>query len=227
MKELTTQEAFNKAAACCSGAEYCLSDIQKKLDKWGLGAAQQKEVLTRLQAEKFIDEARFSRCFVRDKFRYNQWGRIKIMQAFRLKNIPDTCCREALTEIEEEEYLCVLRKLLQSKARSVKAASDYERNGKLIRFIRIMTNNLSGVPSVVFGLFGMSLFVSTLGWGDSIIAGSFTLALMSLPLIIRTTEEALKSIDDSFRHGSLALGATKLQTIRRVVLPMAFPNIIT
>ena len=100
-------------------------------------------------------------------------------------------------------------------------------NGKVVRFIRIMTNNLSGVPSVVFGLFGMSLFVNALGWGDSIIAGSFTLALMSLPLIIRTTEEALKSIDDSFRHGSLALGATKLQTIRRVVLPMAFPNIIT
>ena len=105
--------------------------------------------------------------------------------------------------------------------------NEYATNGKLVRFIRIMTNNLSGVPSVVFGLFGMSLFVSTLGWGDSIIAGSFTLALMSLPLIIRTTEEALKSIDDSFRHGSLALGATKLQTIRRVVLPMAFPNIIT
>ena len=105
--------------------------------------------------------------------------------------------------------------------------NEYATNGKIIRFIRIMTNNLSGVPSVVFGLFGMSLFVVTLGWGDSIIAGSFTLALMSLPLIIRTTEEALKSIDDSFRHGSLALGATKLQPIRRVVLPMAFPNIIT
>lgn len=105
--------------------------------------------------------------------------------------------------------------------------NEYAKNGKLVRFIRIMTNNLSGVPSVVFGLFGMSLFVNTLGWGDSIIAGSFTLALMSLPLIIRTTEEALKSIDNSFRHGSLALGATKLQTIRRVVLPMAFPNIIT
>ena len=105
--------------------------------------------------------------------------------------------------------------------------NEYATNGKLVRFIRIMTNNLSGVPSVVFGLFGMSLFVHALGWGDSIIAGSFTLALMSLPLIIRTTEEALKSIDDSFRHGSLALGATKLQTIRRVVLPMAFPNIIT
>lgn len=105
--------------------------------------------------------------------------------------------------------------------------NEYATNGKIIRFIRIMTNNLSGVPSVVFGLFGMSLFVNTLGWGDSIIAGSFTLALMSLPLIIRTTEESLKSIDDSFRHGSLALGATKLQTIGRVVLPMAFPNIIT
>lgn len=105
--------------------------------------------------------------------------------------------------------------------------NEYATNGKVVRFIRIMTNNLSGVPSVVFGLFGMSLFVNALGWGDSIIAGSFTLVLMSLPLIIRTTEEALKSIDDSFRHGSLALGATKLQTIRRVVLPMAFPNIIT
>ena len=105
--------------------------------------------------------------------------------------------------------------------------NEYATNGKVVRFIRIMTNNLSGVPSVVFGLFGMSLFVNALGWGDSIIAGSFTLALMSLPLIIRTTEEALISIDDSFRHGSLALGATKLQTIRRVVLPMAFPNIIT
>ena len=105
--------------------------------------------------------------------------------------------------------------------------NEYSTNGKVVRFISIMTNNLSGVPSVVFGLFGMSLFVNALGWGDSIIAGSFTLALMSLPLIIRTTEEALKSIDDSFRHGSLALGATKLQTIRRVVLPMAFPNIIT
>ena len=105
--------------------------------------------------------------------------------------------------------------------------NEYATNGKLIRFIRIMTNNLSGVPSVVFGLFGMSLFVSTLGWGDSIIAGSFTLALMSLPLIIRTTEEAPPPPPPPPPPPSLALGATKLQTIRRVVLPMAFPNIIT
>lgn len=105
--------------------------------------------------------------------------------------------------------------------------NEYATNGKITKFIRIMTNNLSGVPSVVFGLFGMALFVNTLGFGDSIIAGSLTLALLSLPLVIRTTEEALKSIDDSFRHGSLALGATKLQTIRKVILPMVFPNIIT
>ena len=105
--------------------------------------------------------------------------------------------------------------------------NEYATNGKITKFIRIMTNNLSGVPSVVFGLFGMALFVNTLGFGDSIIAGSLTLALLSLPLVIRTTEEALKSIDDSFRHGSLALGATNLQTIRKVILPMAFPNIIT
>ena len=105
--------------------------------------------------------------------------------------------------------------------------NEYATNGKITKFIRIMTNNLSGVPSVVFGLFGMALFVNTLGFGDSIIAGSLTLALLSLPLVIRTTEEALKSIDDSFRHGSLALGGTKLQTIRKVILPMAFPNIIT
>lgn len=105
--------------------------------------------------------------------------------------------------------------------------NEYAANNKLSMFIRIMTNNLSGVPSVVFGLFGMSLFVNTLKFGDSIIAGSLTLGLLSLPLVIRTTEESLKAIDNSFREGSLALGATKLQTIQKVVLPMAFPNIIT
>lgn len=105
--------------------------------------------------------------------------------------------------------------------------NEYASNGWVVRFIRVMTNNLSSIPSVVFGLFGMALFVNTLGFGDSIIAGSFTLGLLVLPLIIRTTEEALKAIPDSYRTGSLALGANKLQTIRRVVLPMAFPNIIT
>ena len=105
--------------------------------------------------------------------------------------------------------------------------NEYAKDGFFKRFIKLMTNNLAGIPSIVFGLFGMSLFVNTLGFGDSIIAGSLTLGLLTLPVIIRTTEEALKAIDDSFRLGSYALGATKLQTIHRVVLPMALPNIIT
>lgn len=105
--------------------------------------------------------------------------------------------------------------------------NEYTKDGIFKRFIKLMTNNLAGIPSIVFGLFGMSLFVNTLGFGDSIIAGSLTLGLLTLPVVIRTTEEALKSVEDSFRHGSLALGSTQLQTIGRVVLPIAFPNIIT
>lgn len=105
--------------------------------------------------------------------------------------------------------------------------NEYAGNGRIVKFIRIMTNNLGSIPSIVFGLFGMALFVNTLGFGDSILAGSLTLGLLVLPLVIRTTEEALRAVPDSYRTGSLALGATKLQTIVRVVLPAAFPNITT
>ena len=105
--------------------------------------------------------------------------------------------------------------------------NEYAGNGKIIRFIRMMTNNLSAIPSIVFGLFGMALFVNGLGFGDSILAGSLTLGILVLPVVIRTTEEALKQVDDSYRHGSLALGASKLQTIFKVVLPMAMPNVLT
>lgn len=105
--------------------------------------------------------------------------------------------------------------------------NEYLKNSWFKHFIRSMTNNLAGVPSIVFGLFGMALFVNKLHFGDSILAGSLTLGLLALPVIIRTTEEALKSVDDSLRIGSYALGATKLQTIYKVVLPIAFPNILT
>lgn len=104
---------------------------------------------------------------------------------------------------------------------------EYAGNNWVVRLIRMMTNILASIPSIVFGLFGMSLFVNKLGFGDSILAGSLTLGLLTLPLIIRTTEEALKAVPDSFRTGSYALGAGKLQTIRKVVLPTALPNIIT
>lgn len=105
--------------------------------------------------------------------------------------------------------------------------NEYLKENWFKKTIRSMTNNLAGVPSIVFGLFGMALFVHSLDFGDSILAGSLTLGLMVLPIIIRTTEEALKSVDDSLRLASYALGATKLQTIRKVVLPIAYPNILT
>ncbi len=105
--------------------------------------------------------------------------------------------------------------------------NEYAPRGWVVRFIRMMTNNLSGIPSIVFGLFGMALFVNYLGFGDSILAGSLTLGLLCVPLVIRTTEEALKAIPDTLREGSRALGATKLQTIWHVILPMAMPNVIT
>lgn len=105
--------------------------------------------------------------------------------------------------------------------------NEYAPKGRLVNFIRMMTNNLAGIPSIVFGLFGMAFFVNYLGFGDSILAGSLTLGLLALPIVIRTTEEAFKDIPDSYREGSLALGATKAQTIWKVLLPMAMPRVMT
>lgn len=105
--------------------------------------------------------------------------------------------------------------------------NEYMKGSLFKRFITIMTNNLAGIPSIVFGLFGMEFFVNQLSWGDSIIAGSFTLGLLALPVVIRTTEEALKAIPNIFREGSYALGASRWQTVKNVVLPSAMPNIIT
>ena len=105
--------------------------------------------------------------------------------------------------------------------------TEYARQGLLIRIIRMATSNLAGVPSVVFGLFGMALFVKGLGFGPSILAGSLTLALVALPVVIRTAEEALKAVPTGLREASLALGATQWQTIRKVVLPSALSGIMT
>jgi phosphate transport system permease protein len=104
---------------------------------------------------------------------------------------------------------------------------EYVKDGIIKKIIKQMTNNLAGIPSIVFGLFGMSLFVNKLGFGDSILAGSLTLGLLALPVVIRTTEEALKAVDNTFRDASMALGGSKWFTIKNVVLPIAFPNITT
>ncbi len=105
--------------------------------------------------------------------------------------------------------------------------NEYTYDNWVRKFIRMITNNLAGIPSIVFGLFGMSLFVNTLEFGVSLLAGSLTLGILVLPIVIRTTEESLKFIPLDFRLTSYALGATKWQTIQKVVLPAAFPNIIT
>ncbi|MBU0543732.1 MAG: phosphate ABC transporter permease PstA [Proteobacteria bacterium] len=105
--------------------------------------------------------------------------------------------------------------------------NEYARPGRLLRLIRLGISNLAGVPSVVFGLFGLAFFVIWLKMGVSIIAGVLTLAALTLPVIIGSTEEALKSVPNTYREASLALGATRWQTIYRVVLPAALPGILT
>ncbi len=101
-----------------------------------------------------------------------------------------------------------------------------KRGNKLVGVIRAAAETLAGVPSIVFGLFGALFFVSALGWRLSLLAGAFTMAIMILPLVLRTTEEALKSVPDMYREGSFGLGAGKLRTIFRIVLPAAVPGIL-
>ncbi len=102
-----------------------------------------------------------------------------------------------------------------------------KRGNKFVSVVRMTTETLSGIPSIVYGLFGYLLFNISLGWGYSILGGALTLAIMILPLIMRTTEEALQSVPDSFREGSFGLGAGKLRTVFRVVLPSAVPGILS
>lgn len=105
--------------------------------------------------------------------------------------------------------------------------NEYVKDGIVKKIIKQMTNNLAGVPSIVFGLFGMSLFVNKMGFGDSILAGGLTLGLLVLPIVIRTTEESLKAVDNTFRQASYGLGASKWETTSKIVFPIAFPNVIT
>ncbi len=105
--------------------------------------------------------------------------------------------------------------------------NEYATQGKLVRFIRLGINNLAGVPSIVFGLFGLAFFCIVLKMGVSIASGGLTLGIMTLPVIIGASEEALRAVPNTYREASLAMGATQWQTIKNVVLPTAFPGIIT
>jgi phosphate transport system permease protein len=104
---------------------------------------------------------------------------------------------------------------------------EYAKQGRMVRLIRYATESLTGIPSIIYGLFGAVFFVIYLKLGMSIIAASLTVAIIVLPVIIRTTEEALKTVPQSYREGSLALGTTKLQTLYKVILPSAMPGILS
>ena len=105
--------------------------------------------------------------------------------------------------------------------------TEYAQKGKIVRTVRFFVETLAAVPSIIFGIFGFLFFVIYLDWGWSILSGGLTLACMILPVVIRTTEEALKAVPDSHREGSLALGATLWQTSYKVILPSALPGVIT
>ena len=133
-KECSENEVRNKAEAYCSSVERCVSEVEAKLEQWGADNGIKERVIEHLIKGKYIDQQRYCAAFVRDKYRFNQWGRLKIVQALRLKKIPANVISLGLEAIDESEYLSILSGLIEQKKRSVKANTDYERNGKLIRF---------------------------------------------------------------------------------------------
>lgn len=134
MNEDSIKKWINKAEVYCSAAERCPSEVTEKLRRWGVEEEQIPFIVAHLEQERYLDAVRYCRFFVRDKYRFNQWGRLKIVQALRMKQLDAVQIQEGLEEIDEEEYLQVLDHLLRQKARTVKAVSEYERNTKLIRF---------------------------------------------------------------------------------------------
>lgn len=128
------QEAYIKLSALCAVAEYCKHDMRKKMKNWELPDGAEEKIITRLVKERFVDEKRFAHAFVRDKFRYNRWGRVRIAQELKMRHIDENVIEDALEEIEEDDNLQTLREIIEKKRPSVKGKSEYEIRGKLIRF---------------------------------------------------------------------------------------------
>lgn len=133
-KEKTEQEAYLQLAAVCAQAEHCEQEMRNKMKRWGMDLEAQNRVVERLTNERYIDNERYARAFVKDKVRYNKWGRRKVQQALWMKRIDEDIQQRVLDEIDDEEYLKVLVPLLKQKRKSIKAANDYELNQKLVRF---------------------------------------------------------------------------------------------
>ena len=133
-KEMTEQEAYLQLAAICAQAEHCEQEMRDKMKRWELDETVQNRIIDRLTEERYIDNERYARAFVKDKIRYNKWGRRKVQQALWMKRVDQDIQQRVLDEIDEKEYLDVLRPLLKQKRKSIKAESDYELNQKLVRF---------------------------------------------------------------------------------------------
>ena len=133
-KQKTEQEAYLQLATLCAQAEHCEAEMRDKLKRWEIDAEAQDRIISRLIKERYIDDERFARAFVNDKVRYNTWGRRKVQQALWMKRISDDIQQTVLDEIDEKEYIDVLKPLLKQKQRSIKASSEYELKQKLVRF---------------------------------------------------------------------------------------------
>ena len=133
-KDMTEQEAYLQLAALCAQAEHCQQEMRDKMRRWELDETVQNRIIDRLIKERYVDDERYARAFVKDKIRYNKWGRRKVQQALWQKHIDAEIQQRVLDEIDEKEYLDILRPLLKQKRKSIKAESDYELNQKLIRF---------------------------------------------------------------------------------------------
>ena len=133
-KDMTEQEAYLQLAALCAQAEHCQQEMRDKMKRWELDETVQNRIIDRLIKERYVDDERYARAFVKDKIRYNKWGRRKVQQALWQKHIDADVQQRVLDEIDEIEYLDILRPLLKQKRKSIKAESDYELNQKLVRF---------------------------------------------------------------------------------------------
>ena len=134
MKEVTEQGAYLQLAQLCARAEHCQYEMVDKMRRWEMSDEAQARVMERLVKERYVDDERYARAFVRDKIRYNKWGRRKVEQALWMKHIDDSIRQQVLSEVDDEEYLNVLRPLLKQKQKTLKGGTDYERNQKLVKF---------------------------------------------------------------------------------------------
>ena len=134
MKQKTETDAYLTLAALCAQAEHCQHEMLEKMRRWELPEEEQARVMQRLISERYVDDERYARAFVKDKVRYNKWGRRKVEQALWQKHIDEDIRQRVLDEVDDEEYLSVLNPLLKQKRKSTKANSDYELNQKLVRF---------------------------------------------------------------------------------------------